>query len=75
MRPIVGYEEKERERQPYVPVHSPTEDQVHRAATGTVNDARYFQPHSCDPNCESVVENDARVTYEGRLRSIAPGGR
>jgi hypothetical protein len=34
------------------------------------NDARYFN-HSCDPNCESVVE-DRRVFIEA-LRAIGPG--
>jgi hypothetical protein len=34
------------------------------------NDARYFN-HSCDPNCESVVEN-RRVFIEA-LRTIEPG--
>jgi hypothetical protein len=34
------------------------------------NDARFFN-HSCDPNCESVVEN--RRVYIEALRTVEPG--
>ena len=56
------------ERQPHIPVHRRCKTVIDAGVDG--NDARFFN-HSCDPNCESVIEN-GRVYIEA-TRAIAAG--
>ena len=60
--------DKQRGRQPHVPVHGRREDGDRRRLGG--NEARFIN-HACDPNCQSATEGKAHL--HRTLRTIQPG--